>query len=333
MKLLWITHRQQSELSATSRVGISSALVTQGWDVEFMSPDGDYIVERSSTLGRGHRSFTRNVSSKLQSMDLQSFSLAIVEWTGVEGAAETLEKRGLPWIVMDRSPPVVSGIIGWLQRKQYDRAWNIARSKSSGRAVKSKHMESSQPWSGPSSIVPAGVDLSSFEIAKMNEKPLIVCHGSLDRSRELHRLAKMGVNLLLFGKGNDSQRLSKMTRVEGTGEVASRLSAADIGVLHLPNRDVWKHASPLKVAEYAASGLPVVASDVSGLEHYRDAEWITLIPLGDDANCQKALHALCSLPLEERRRLGALAREEAERSMSWERCTESLHQMLLEVKR
>ena len=111
------------------------------------------------------------------------------------------------------------------------------------------------------------------------------------------------------------------------------MAAADIGVLHLPNRDVWKHASPLKVAEYAASGLPVVASDVSGLEDYRGAEWITLIPLGDDSNCQKALHALCALPLDERRRLGALAREEAECSMSWERCTESLHQMLLEVKR
>jgi len=333
MKLLWITHRQQSELSATSRMGISSALVARGWNVEFMSPDGDHVVDRSSKLGRGHRSFTRNVSSKLQSMDLQSFSLAIVEWTGVEGAAGTLEKAGLPWIIMDRSPPVVSGIIGWLQTKQYNRAWNIARSKSSGRAVKSPYMESSQPWGRPSAIVPAGVDLSVFEIAKMNEKPLVVCHGSLDRSRELHRLAKMGIDLLLFGEGNDSQRLSKMTRVEGPGEVASRLAAADIGVMHLPNRDVWKQASPLKVAEFAASGLPVVASDVSGLEPYREAEWMTLIPLGDDLVCKQTLHALCALPLEERRRLGALAREEAVRSMSWERCTESLHRMLLEVKR
>ena len=82
-----------------------------------------------------------------------------------------------------------------------------------------------------------------------------------------------------------------------------------------------------------SSGLPVVASDVSGLEPYREAEWVTLIPLGDDLVCKQALHAMCALPLEERRRLGALAREEAVRSMSWERCTESLHRMLLEVKR
>lgn len=333
MKLLWITHRRESELSATSRIGITSALVVRGWNVEFMSPDGDYQVERSNKLGKGHRSFTRSVSAKLQSMDLQSFSLAIVEWTGVEGAAEILESANIPWIVMDRSPPVATGIVGWLQRKQYEKAWDIARSKGSGRAVKSQYMESSQPWSGPSAIVPAGVDLTAFQIAPMNEKPLIVCHGSLDRSRELHRLAKMNLNLLLFGEGNDSQRLSKMTQVEGPGEVSSRLAAADIGVLHLPNRDVWRHASPLKVAEYAASGLLVVASDVSGLEPYRDCEWMTLIPLGDDVACRNALHDLCDLDLEERKRLGALARQDAERSMSWEQCTQSLHQMLLEVKR
>ena len=55
------------------------------------------------------------------------------------------------------------------------------------------------------------------------------------------------------------------------------MAGADVGVLHLPNREVWKHASPLKVAEYAAAGLPVVASEVSGLEQYRDEDWIQLI--------------------------------------------------------
>lgn len=333
MKLLWITHRRLSELSSTSRVGVASALEARGWNVEFMSPDGDYRVERSSKIGMGHRSFTRSVSSTLRAMDLDSYSVAIVEWTGVEGASEILTGANLPWIIMDRSPPVARGFVGWFQRKQYARAWDIARENGSGRAVKSEYMASSQHWDGASSTVPAGVDLSAFEMATMNEKPLIVCHGSIDRSRELHRLAKMGMNLLLFGEGNDSQRLSKLTKVEGVGEVASRLARADIGVLHLPNRDVWRHASPLKVAEYAAAGLPVVSSEVSGLEQYRNQEWLTLIPLGDDIACKTALDALCDLPIGERQRLGALARAEAERSMTWKRCTESLNEMLLGVKR
>ena len=83
----------------------------------------------------------------------------------------------------------------------------------------------------------------------------------------------------------------------------------------------------------AASGLPVVCSDVSGLDRYRDAEWLKLIPLGDDDACRTALQTLCGLPIEERQRLGSLARKEAENSMTWAHCTEALHEMLLEVKR
>ena len=298
-----------------------------------MSPDGDFPVNRSTRLGWGHRSFTQSVSTALNSIKLDSFSVAIVEWTGVEGASDSLKNAGIPWIIMDRSPPVATGIIGWIQRKQYSKAWAVARSNGAGRAVKSSYMATTQSWDKASVIVPAGVDISEFEIASMNEKPLVVYHGSLDRSRELHRLAKMDVNLLLFGEGNDSQKLEKITRVEGMGDVASRLARADIGVLHLPKREVWMNASPLKVAEYAASGLPVVSSEVSGLEKYHNSEWITLIPLGDDRACETALQKMCSLSIEERQRLGALAREEAERSMTWEQCTESLHEMLLEVKR
>jgi len=333
LKLLWITHRRKSELSATTRLGVSSALCSRGWTIEFMSPDGDFPVNRSKRLGRGHRSFNQSVSTTLNSIKLDSFSVAIVEWTGVEGAVGPLRNAGLPWVIMDRSPPVATGIIGWFQRKQYEKAWKIARSSGAGRAVKSAYMATTQSWDKASVVVPAGVNISEFEIASMNNKPLVVYHGSLDRSRELHRLAMMDVNLLLFGEGNDSQRLDNLTQVKGRGEVASRLAGADIGVLHLPNREVWRHASPLKVAEYAASGLPVVSSEVSGLEEYRNSEWITLIPLGDDGACEAALQRLSALSIEERQRLGTLAREEAERSMTWEQCTESLHEMLLGVKR
>ena len=113
----------------------------------------------------------------------------------------------------------------------------------------------------------------------------------------------MGFNLLLFGEGNDFKRLSKITRVSHK-KCSSRLASADVGVMHLPNRDVWRHASPLKVAEFAAAGLPVVASEVSGLEPYRNAEWLTLIALGDDEACKSAVFSLCNLSRKERQRLG-----------------------------
>ena len=298
-----------------------------------MSPDGDFKVERSTRLGQGHRTFTKSISSMTKQIQLESFSVAIVEWTAVEGAVNCLNKASLPWIIMDRSPPVSTGITGWIQRKQYSRAWNLARSYSSGRAVKSPYAADSQSWNSSTAIVPAGVNPSEFQPASMNEEPLVVYHGSLDRTRELHRLGLMGFNLLLFGEGNDFKRLSKITRVESQGNVASRLASADVGVMHLPNRDVWRHASPLKVAEFAAAGLPVVASEVSGLEPYRNAEWLTLIALGDDEACKSAVFSLCNLSRKERQRLGTLARQDAEIRMTWEQCTASLNEMLIEVKR
>ena len=298
-----------------------------------MSPDGDFKVERSTRLGRGHRTFSKSISSMTKQIQLESFSVAIVEWTAVEGAVNCLNKASLPWIIMDRSPPVSTGITGWIQRKQYIMAWNLARSYSSGRAVKSPYAADSQSWNSSTAIVPAGVNPSEFQPASMNEEPLVVYHGSLDRTRELHWLGLMGFNLLLFGEGNDFKRLSKITRVESQGNVASRLASADVGVMHLPNRDVWRHASPLKVAEFAAAGLPVVASEVSGLEPYRNAEWLTLIPLGDDEACKSAVVSLCNLSRKERQRLGTLARQDAEIRMTWEQCTASLNEMLIEVKR
>jgi hypothetical protein len=333
MRLLWITHRRSEEMSYASRRGIAGALEARGWSIEWMSPDGQHRVERSTRLGRGHRSFTRSVSTTLAKMDLKGFSAAIVEWTAVAGATESLSAAGLPWVIMDRSPPVSTGVVGWLQSIQYRKAWSMASQLAAGRAVKSPHMATSQEWSGPSAVVPAGVSIEHFRPASMNEDPIIVCHGSLDRERELHRLVEMGFQPYLFGAGNDAQRLSELTRVEGAGPVAQRLAACDIGVMHLPARDVWKHASPLKVAEFAAAGLPVVASEVSGLVRYRDSDWLKLIPLGDDGACQEALLELCALSLEQRKRLGDSARKEARDSMAWTHCTEDLHAMLIEVKR
>ena len=149
MRLLWVTHRRQSEMSATTRRGIASALENRGWEIEFMSPDGQHRVERSTKLGRGHQTFNRSITERLSSMDLGGYSVAIVEWTAVEGAGNQLFQSDIPWVIMDRSPPVTTGIVGWLQRKQYGKAWKIARMRAAGRAGKSAYMGASQSWQKP----------------------------------------------------------------------------------------------------------------------------------------------------------------------------------------
>ena len=339
MKLLWITHRRlDRDMTAESRRGIGNALTELGWEVEWMAPSGGlYDVKRSTILGLGHYTFTRSVRKILRTMNLDDFNAVIVEWTAVVGAVEQLQVSNIPWILMDRSPPVSKNIVGWVQNYQYREAWNMARVFASGCAVKSQYMSESQPWNGPSAIVPAGVSIESFIPAMMSEDPWVVTHGSISKERELEKIWRICNKIRIIGEGNDAKRLAKMgAAVEGPYEIsklAERLSQCDVGVLHLPNRDVWRHASPLKVAEYAASGLPVVASEVSGLERFRDSAWIRLIPLGDDQACKDALDEFLTMKVDERRELGALARAEAERSMTWVHCTQELHTLLLEVKR
>ena len=60
---------------------------------------------------------------------------------------------------------------------------------------------------------------------------------------------------------------------------------------------------------------------------------IRLIPLGDDQACKGALDEFLSISSNERQQLGALARKEAEKSMTWTHCVNELHAMLREVKR
>ncbi|MDP6899562.1 MAG: glycosyltransferase [Candidatus Thalassarchaeaceae archaeon] len=338
MKLLWITHRRLDEdLSARSRHGIATALTQRGWEVEWMAPSGGHHeVYRSKRMGFGHRSFTKSVKKKMTQITL-NYDLVIVEWTAVEGAVEILLANDLPWVLMDRSPPVSTGFVGWIQGVQYRNAWNMARIFASACAVKSQYMADSQTWEKPLAIVPAGVNIDDFSITKMSDEPWIVCHGTLSKERELHRILKFDYQIRFIGSGNDAKNLKQMGAiVEGpfsTDELASKLATYDIGVMHLPNREVWRHASPLKVAEYAAAGLVIVASEVSGLEQYRDSKWIRLIPLGDDQACKGALDEFLSISSNERQQLGALARKEAEKSMTWTHCVNELHAMLREVKR
>ena len=339
MKLLWITHRRlDQDMSSQSRHGIANALSAFGWDVKWMAPSGgDYDVKRSGVLGLGHYSFNRSVRKKLRALDLGDFSAAIVEWTAVSGSVQQLQHSSLPWIIMDRSPPVSTKIVGWIQNLQYREAWNMARVFASGCAVKSEYLAKSQPWTGGRAIVPAGVSLDAFTCSEMSEDPWAVVHGSISKERGLENLWRICNKIRFIGEGNDAKRLAKLgASVEGpynSEKLAERLSQCDVGVLHLPDRDVWRHASPLKVAEYAAAGLPVVASEVSGLEKYRHSEWMRLIPLGDTKACKEALEELLGMDASERLRLGKLARAEAEKSMTWMHCTEELNTLLHEVKR
>lgn len=116
-------------------------------------------------------------------------------------------------------------------------------------------------------------------------------------------------------------------------EVPGLLAAADIAVAPYPrlSRPLWQ--SPLKLFEYMASGVAVVASDAGQVgQVIRNAQNGLLVEPGNVPALATALEALMT-DGGLRSRLGAQAREDVVREHSWERYLdrlESLFQAVIE---
>jgi glycosyltransferase involved in cell wall biosynthesis len=158
-------------------------------------------------------------------------------------------------------------------------------------------------------------------------------HGAIHLARAIRELRARGrtdVGALFIGDGPELARVREeaadLDRIVFTGaiphdQVAASLAAADVGVAPF---DVAAHGplslgffwSPLKVFEYMAAGLPVVAPAVdripSLVEHGREG---LLYQPATPGALADALEQLTDSPLRER--LGRAARERAVREYSW----------------
>lgn len=133
--------------------------------------------------------------------------------------------------------------------------------------------------------------------------------------------------LLLVGDGPERARIEALARdrnvkVVCTGTVAhddipEHLAAMDVGLV-LASGDRAFHYSPLKLAEYFAAGLAVVAPRAGGLvTQLRDGVDSLLVQPGDPAELAAALRRLRDDPAE-RERLGRTARSVATERWSWD---------------
>lgn len=110
-------------------------------------------------------------------------------------------------------------------------------------------------------------------------------------------------------------------------EVPRWLEKADVGVAPYPDLEDF-YFSPLKVVEYMAAGLPVVASSVGQLQSLvRDGKTGLLVPPGDPEALAEAL-VLLAKDRKYRLRMGRRARERAIRRHGWDRVTERIETVL-----
>jgi glycosyltransferase involved in cell wall biosynthesis len=135
------------------------------------------------------------------------------------------------------------------------------------------------------------------------------------------------VSLLLVGDGPERRRVEEIAAAAGvdvvcTGTVDHRELPAYLGamdaalVLSAPGAAF--HYSPLKLAEYLAAGVPVVAAKAGALpERLHDGVDSVLVPPGDTAGLRDALVRLRDDP-DERGRLGRAGRAAAVDRWSWD---------------
>lgn len=137
-----------------------------------------------------------------------------------------------------------------------------------------------------------------------------------------------GTTLLLVGDGPErsavedrARRLGVDVRCTGTvphADLPAHLAAMDAAVVAARAGPAF-HYSPLKLAEYLAAGLPVVAPAVSHLQaRLEDGVDALLVPPGDTAALVAALVRLRDDP-GARAEMGAAALRSAAREWSWDR--------------
>lgn len=145
----------------------------------------------------------------------------------------------------------------------------------------------------------------------------------------VHAMAALGtpVTLVMVGDGPERSRIEALAARAGvdarfTGlvphdELPRLLAAMDVGVVLARPGEPF-HYSPLKVAEYLAAGLPVVAAAVDQLAGQLDADGnAEFFRPGDADDLARVLGSLAADP-ERRARLAAGARDAAP-AWSWDR--------------
>jgi glycosyltransferase involved in cell wall biosynthesis len=191
-------------------------------------------------------------------------------------------------------------------------------------------------------LTPTGVDLDVFAEAP-DPAPLRCRLGLEDRFavgwvgsfRRFHALDQVvqaaatapGARLLLVGDGPERARIERLAReldvpATFTGTVPQHelpvyLAAMDVAVVLAPRGEPF-HYSPLKLAEYLAAGLPVVAPAAGQLaERLTDGVDAVVVPPHDVAALGAALRRLQDVS-GVRSRLGKAARAAAEAEWSWD---------------
>ncbi len=295
MNVIWLSGRVVgNDLCATTQVALMDGISERGVHIRMYSPgeiDRDWHIPVNRSNIKGLQS--RSVAKSILNLGIPDCDLVILDWRLAKWIIPRLQKENKKWLLMDRSPPADAGIFAKLQHKQWLNAW---KQSGIGCVVSQRHADLiNQQKQTKLYKIPAGVDSSAFLPRSPSAGLNLVYHGRLDKNRGVlslleitKRLNQSGIitKLRLVGEGDLSQMLYSMNEdwLDYKGkvshsEIPNLLSEMDVGLSPMDGREVWAISSPLKIAEYAAAGLQVVATDQPGHHLSDNTEWLRLVDL------------------------------------------------------
>jgi len=197
---------------------------------------------------------------------------------------------------------------------------------------------------------PVGADLSLFAPRRFSREeldslgvrpPMVLYQGQLEEASFAEAFVECAVRVaeavpeaqfVVVGGGAKLERLRELAvanrvPVTFTGYISHRMvaeyvSAATVCVATFPDTELVRCKSPLKIAEYLASGGAIVASEVGDVPRMVSGAGI-LVPPGDIGGLAEGI-VLLLRDASLRAKLGALARKRAEQEFNWERTTASI---------
>lgn len=174
---------------------------------------------------------------------------------------------------------------------------------------------------GPATVVPNGISPAEWAEPRTVPlwigalpRPIFLYVGALDARIDVAQVralaaAQPSATILFVGPLADPGHLAPLRRLPNVeiraevprSEIPGLIRAADVGLLpHVASR-LTRAMSPLKLLEYLAAGLPVVATDLEPVRELGDPR-VTLVPAGGDIAAAAMTAASAGRASESRRR-------------------------------
>ena len=256
-------------------------------------------INRFGITGLETLSAARNIRKLLKENSnlVSDADLVLVDWRYVRPLRRQLRALPTRWAIIDRGPPASSGIRGGriqrelirnLQKRFWNGAWRIAGDSSCGGfVVSSEHRKLALSKSGKNldlRVLPSGTVPNHFLREKSDPSTHLYLSyvGRIDKKRGLseviglsHALEDKGVrhSIAIVGEGDMANEFGTISMDNGNisflgkidqDEIMEILAKQHVGIMPMPNIAVWRISSPIKLAEYAASGLAIVGPSHPG---------------------------------------------------------------------